>query len=298
MRANFSGIPGSSSSTSAAAKRDIVVDPDSVTVSADFDFGPITLFEYENYVSVTAQTAEVDVSVMLSGYLDFDIWTLSVESLYVDVETAASAALALDVNVTASYNDTFSYDVGYEYYVLDVAGLLTFGPAVALSVGAALDLAASVDASLALGAAIANGTLHLDLVGGDAATADGWDEATYYANLTLAKQAAVDVTPFVSLTVGVDFEILGGLVDLSSGLTPRLNFPTTAKLDAEQDVSMGSATNGTFTVTQPGGDGMCTNGLDVKSDFQFTLDAFVTEYWNQTLYSYTADIVDECYSWV
>lgn len=299
MRANFSGIPGSSSSSaSSAARRDIVVDPDSVTVSADFDFGPVTLFEYEDYVSVTAKTADVEVDVTLGGYLDFDIWTLSLESMYVNIETAASAALTLDLNVTATYNDTFSYDVGYEYYVLDVAGILTFGPEISLSVGAALDLDASVDVALDLGAAIANGTLHLDLVGPDATAAGGWDEATYYANLTLAEEASVDVTPFVSVTVGIDFEILGGLVDLSSGLTPRVSFPTTAKLGAEQDIGVGSGTNGTFTVTQPSSDGTCTNGLNVESDFQFTLDAFVTEYWSQTLYSYTADIVDECYSWV
>lgn len=302
MRANFSGIPGVAPvpAASASQKRDIIVDPSAVVIDAAFDFGPLTLFSYEDYVSVTANTAAVDVAVTLAGYLDFDIWTLSVEALSVDVETAASAALALALNVSTSdaYNHTFSYDVGYESYLLDVAGILTLGPEIALSVGAALELAARVDVRLDLGAELANGTLHWDLLGADKTAAAGWDDATSYANLTLSEHGSVGVTPFVSVTVGLELEVLGGLVDLSSGLTPRISFPTTVTLDAEQEVDVGSGTNGTVVVTQPGSDGTCTNGVEVKSDFEFTLAAFVTEYWSDTLYSYSAAIADQCYSWV
>lgn len=295
MRANFSGIPSTASSSSGAAKRDIVVDPDEVTVAADFDFGPVTLYSYEDYVTVTANKAAVDVSVTLGGYLDFDIWTLSLESLYVDVETTASADLSLGLNVTGAYNTTFSYDVGYEYYVVDVAGILTFGPEISLSVGADLDLDAEIDVTLALGAGIPNGTLHLDLVG-DNTAATGWDEPTYYANLTLSEEGSIGVTPYLSVTVGIEFEVLGGLLDLSSGLTPKISFPTTVTLDGEQEIGVGSGTNNTVTITQPGSDG-CSNGVEVDSDFEFTLDAFVTEYWNTTLYDYNVSIADVCYSW-
>lgn len=294
MRADFSGIPASTSSTSSAAKRDIVIDSDDFTVTADFEVGPVTLFSYEDYVSVTANKAEANVSVTLSGYLDFDIWSFSLEELYVDVETSAYADLNVEVSVTASYNDSFSYDIGYVASLVDVTGILTFGPGISLAVGADLDVDVAVDVTLDVGAEIASGTLHLDLIGDDTA-ATGW-EPTYHANLTISEEGLIAVDPFLSVTVGIEFEILGGLLDLSSGLTPKVSFPTTITLDATQEIDIGSATNGTLTVTQAGSDG-CSNGVEVDSDFEFTLEAFVTEFWSTVLYNYTTAIADECYSW-
>lgn len=300
MRANFSGLP---SPTPLPTKRDLVLDPDDITASAAFTFGPVTLYSYEDVLTVTADTASVDVAVTLGGYLDFDIGTASLAALRVDVATSASAALVLGLNATAPYQDTFSYSAGYEGYLVDVLGLLTLGPAVALAVGADVDARGAVDVTLGLGAAFANATLRLDLAGGEdddgvGVGASGWgvESASYHVNLTLSEEAALGVTPFVSVEVEIDFEILGGLLDLSGGLTPKISFPTTITLDAGQDVGVGSGTNETVTVTQPVGGG-CSNGVEVDSDFDFTLEAFVTEFWSSVLYNYTVNIADECYSW-
>lgn len=293
MRANFTGIPAAATNTP-STKRDIVLDSGDVTVSADWAFGPLTLYEYENYFTATANSATVGVSVTLSGYLDFNVWGLALEDLYVDVETSTYADLSLELNVTAPYDNTWSYAIGYEYYLVDVAGLLTFGPEISLSVGADLAVEGAVDVILDIGAEIENGTLHLDLIG-DSTAAAGW-VPTYHANLTLSEEASIEVSPFLTVGIELEFEVLGGLLDLSSGLTPKVSFPVNVTLDAEQDIDVGTSTNDTVTISQPT-DGTCKNGVEVVSDFEFTLDAFVTEYWSDTLYSITIPIADECYSW-
>ncbi len=41
-------------------------------------------------------------------------------------------------------------------------------------------------------------------------------------------------------------------------------------------------------------DGTCVNGLELKSDFGFDVDAFVTQWWSGELYSVEVPILYEC----
>lgn len=294
MSANFTAIPGQSSTiVPTKTKRDIIIDPDAVSVSTEWDLPSLTLYEEDPYITATANSGSLSLGVTLDGYLDFDIWTFSLDALYVDASTTISADLELELIVTAGYSDTFSYSEGIEYYVVDVPGILTFGPELSFAVGATVDIDAAIDVVLDIGADIANGTIHLDFVG-DETAAEGW-EPTYHADLTLSEEGVIEVAPFVSVTVGLDFTILGGLLDLSGGLTPKVDFPVTATLNATQDVTVSTGSN--VTVTQVGSSGTCSNGLEVVSEFEFTLDAFLTEFWETTLYSVTVPIADECYTW-
>lgn len=293
MRANFTGIPGSPITPLASqAKRDITAGSGDVTISQQWDLPSTTIYEYDPYINVTADSGSVAVAVTLGGYLDFDIWSFSLESLYVDVETSVSADLVLEVDIGASYSNNFTYSNAIGYYVVNVPGILTFGPELSFAVGAEVNVDAAVDVVLDIGAEIANGTVHLDFVGNDT-TAAGWTP-TYHANLTLSEQGHLDVTPFLAVTVGLGFDILGGVLDLSGGVTPGVRFPMAVTLDAEQDIG---ATGTNVTVTQPGGSG-CRNGVEVLTDFEFAVDVFVTQFWEMTVYNVTLPIADLCYSWV
>ncbi|KAF3760968.1 hypothetical protein M406DRAFT_239251, partial [Cryphonectria parasitica EP155] len=295
MRANFTGLPSTTSTVTSTRrrKRDVVIDPSDVTISTEWDLPATTLYEYDPYFTAKADSGAVALSVMLGGYLDFDVSSATLASLYVDVETTTSVDLVLELDVTAPYDGNFSYGDGVEYYLVNVPGILTFGPELTLAVGAEISVDAAVDIVLDLGAEIDNGTVHLDLVG-NGTTAAGWTPS-YHANLTLGEEATVGVTPFVSVTVELDFEILGGLLDLSAGLTPEVSFPVTATLDAAQGVSAGTGTN--VTVAQVVDGAGCSNGVEVLSDFEFNLELFVTEFWSESLYNVTVPIADECYSW-
>lgn len=294
MKTQFHGLPAAS--TTDPTRRDIIIDPDKLTYSNSWSLPSQVLYEYDPYVTVTAQSGQLDLSVGLSGYLEFDVGALSLDALHVDFETAIRSDLVLELGVTAPYNTTFAYTPeGLVYYIVNVPGIITFGPELLFSVGADLDVAAAVDVVLDVGAEIENGTVHIDFVDFDATNAAGW-EPTYHANVNISEKAEVAVSPFVSFTVGVEFELLGGALDLSGGLTPKASFPTTVTLDAGQGIGAGSGEN--TSVTQPGGGATaCTNGAAVVSDFEFSLTAFVTQWYNQVIYDVKVPIADECYSW-
>lgn len=295
MKTQFHGLPAAS--TTDPTRRDIIIDPSKLTYSNTWSLPSQVLYEYDPYVTVTAQSGQLDLSVGLSGYLEFDVGALSLDALHVDFETSIKSDLVLDLAVTAPYNTTFAYAPdGLVYYIVNVPGIITFGPELLFSVGADLGVAAAVDVVLDVGAEIDNGTVHIDFVDFDATNAAGW-EPTYHANVSLSEKAEVAVSPFVSFTVGVEFELLGGALDLSGGLTPRASFPTTVTLDAGQEIGAGSG--GDTSVTQPGGGAAeCANGAAVVSDFEFSLTAFVTQWYNQVIYDVKVPIADECYSWV
>ncbi|KAL1878214.1 hypothetical protein Daus18300_002131 [Diaporthe australafricana] len=295
MKTQFHGLPAASSVN--PAKRDVVIDPGKLTYNSTWNLPSQVLYEYDPYITVTAQSGQLDLSVGLSGYLEFDVGALSLDALYVDFETQVKSDLVLELGVTAPYNNTFAYTpAGLVYYIVNVPGIITFGPELLFSVGAEVDVAAAVDVVLDVGSEIANGTVHIDFVDFNATAAAGW-EPTYHANVNISEKAAVAVSPFVSFTVGVEFELLGGALDLSGGLTPKASFPTTVTLDAGQDIGAGSGEN--TTVSQPGGDtaAACENGAAVVSDFEFSLTAFVTQWYEQVIYDVKVPIADECYSW-
>lgn len=293
MKTQFHGLPAAS--TVNPAKRDVVIDPGKLTYNSTWNLPSQVLYEYDPYVTVTAQSGQLDLAVGLSGYLEFDVLGLSLDVLSVDFETQIKSDLVLELGVTAPYNNTFAYTPdALAYYIVNVPGIITFGPELLFSIGADLDVAAAVDVVLDVGSEIENGTVHIDFVDWNATAAAGW-EPTYHANVNISEKAEVAVSPFVSFTVGVEFELLGGALDLSGGLTPKASFPTTVTLDAGQDVGAGSGEN--TTVSQPGGEGTCENGAAVVSDFEFSLTAFVTQWYKQVIYDVKVPIADECYSW-
>ncbi|KAI3395393.1 hypothetical protein diail_1384 [Diaporthe ilicicola] len=295
MKTQFHGLPAASSVN--PARRDVVIDPGKLTYNSTWDLQSQVLYKYDPYITVTAQSGQLDLAVGLSGYLEFDIWALSLDALHVDFETQVKSDLVLELGVTASYNNTFAYTPGgLVYNIVNVPGIISFGPELLFSVGAAVDVAAAVDVVLDVGSEITNGTVHVDFVDWNATAQTGW-EPTYHANVNVSGKAEVAVSPFVSFTVGIELELLGGALDLSGGLTPKASFPTTVTLDASQNVGAGSGEN--TTVSQPGGESAaaCENGAAVFSDFEFNLTAFVTQWYEQVIYDVKVPIADKCHSW-
>jgi len=82
----------------------------------------------------------------------------------------------------------------------------------------------------------------------------------------------------------------GGLLDLSTGLTAKPEFDNSFVLNAGETVSNTGITGYNAT-------GACDQGLELKSDFVFAIDAFATQWYNVELYKVTVPILDKCYSW-
>lgn len=211
--------------------------------------------------------------------------------MYLEVNTTSDIVLELDIDVP--YNKTFSYEKALDFYAVNIPGVLSFGPDISFSIGAEVDAGAGVGVVLDLSSTITNGTIVLDYTGN--LTATGSWEPTVDISVTISEAADLAVRPFVTSLFALEFEILNGAHNASGGIAPQSSFPTTISLAAEQET--GGGKNGNATITEAGSAG-CEIGVEVVSDFNFALDAFVTGRWND---EYALDVsipvLDQCFSW-
>ncbi|EPE02600.1 hypothetical protein F503_06576 [Ophiostoma piceae UAMH 11346] len=272
-------------------KRQIVATP-SLTIAHSVSLPPTVLFS-EAPLTLTADKATISASATLSGTIRYSILTFTLKEFTVDFDTSLSTELGLDLVLTGAYNATPKYSApALEYDVISVPGILTIGPELLFDVGVAVAVDAALAATAKVGASITDGNVHIDVLNQGLTTTSGWvPEFTHSVNISENAHASID--PFVDVTVGIACKILDGLLDLSVALEAQPRFNNEFILAATQSES-GNATS--TAITTGGGSGSCANGVEVVSDFQFSLIAIVTQFWSDTIYSVNVPVANECYN--
>ncbi|TLS30743.1 hypothetical protein PpBr36_03912 [Pyricularia pennisetigena] len=258
-----------------------------------------TLLDLDPYLEIIADHASFESAVTFSGKLNYDFWAFKLKELYFDLDASFKADVALSASIQAAYSQNFQYAPDeLEYTLINVPGVVALGPGVAFGIGVNLSASGAVDVHTALGVAMPKGNVHLDLVNKDRGTsATGWDPK-YTAAANISQKAEVGADVYASVTVSLAVKVLGGLVDLSSGLTaePRVN--NRFSLAGNQQLSVGGSatTKPVGSVLQPvTGQGSCEQGVGIKSDFVFKLKGFITKYWSRDLFGVEVPIANQCY---
>ncbi|KAH8596648.1 hypothetical protein B0O99DRAFT_509693 [Bisporella sp. PMI_857] len=280
----FGGIQGT-----AVAERDLILDP-SYTLSAAYSLPPdTTLFSQPPYLTVTADSGSFTSNITFSGYLRYNWLEIKVEELFFDIDTAFTAGLVLSADVTAAYENTFTYlPVDLTYSFISVPGILELGPALKLQVAAHISASGAVDLTTSLGVSLADGNVHLDLLDEAKSSTSGWTPS-YTAAANISAAVVAEINPSVPVTVELAIDFFSGLLDLSTGVTATPGLENTFTLSA----TAGGGTSGVIGAREV----ICENGVQVESKFTFNVVAFVTQWWSQELYAVEVPIVDECYSW-
>ncbi|KAF4455791.1 hypothetical protein F53441_1990 [Fusarium austroafricanum] len=269
------------------------------------------LFKEDPWVTIKAEKAEFSSTVSFSGRAKYNFWRFKMEDLYFDLDTHFSADVGLSAEVVAAWSRSILYDPDtLTYTLVEVPGILSLGPGVAFAVGVDIDTSAAVAVRAGAGIAIPAGNVHLDFLDSNKNAATGWEpQYTSYANISESVEVGLNAS--ASVTVQLTFKLLGGLVDLSSGLTATPEFVNKFTLDAEQSAhasSQGSGVNllngdlsavpapastpgSAVSVVEPAK--QC--GVSFKSDFIFDLDGFATKWWKANLYHVEVPITDICY---
>ncbi|KAF9876099.1 isoamyl alcohol [Colletotrichum karsti] len=274
------------------AKRDITWDDEGVHISNSLSLpAATTLFTADPYLAVTADEASLTSSMTFSGVLKYTVIPPKVDELALDIDTTFAAALGLTVDVKAPYAGNFTYDpedLGYNF--VDIPGIIKLGPALGFAVGLELEADAKATVTTDLGLDFPDAKLHLDLLNSSANAATGWDPV-WTAHANISEKAAVGVNPYVELGVQLVFNILGGAIDLSTGVTSHSKLVNDFTLSASQGVGTGGTGIGQDNTN-------CAEGFAVKSDFFFSVVGFATKWWSQELYSVEVPVADECYTWL
>ncbi|PVH79543.1 hypothetical protein DL98DRAFT_460787 [Cadophora sp. DSE1049] len=273
--------------TTTAAKRDLLSTfigsfPTSVVVAND------------SSLTITATDTSLTGSLDLAGHISFNFWKFKFTKFYFDLDLSASAATNIDVEVTASYDDSI-----YTYSPLDltiaafsIAGILSIGPQISFELGVEVSAEGSVGISTELTASLADGVVHLDLLDSTSSYTSGWTPTfTHDTNITAAIESQVN--PYVKLTAEIGANLLNGLIDLSAGISLKPEILNVFDVNADFEIS--NTNNVTFPVST---NATCANGLWFASSFVFDVTAFVTSLYTVTLYEYTAPIYESgCWSW-
>jgi hypothetical protein len=271
----------------------------SITFSEGLDNNTV-LYSDGKYVSVVAEEAFFTSTITFSGYLNYNFWGFKLQDLYFDIDTYFNAEVGLSADVAAAYTKSFTYKPEeLSYSLISVPGIVSLGPGIAFGIGVDLSASASVGVKAGLGVTLPDGNVHIDLLNNDKTATSGWTPKYHsYANITEAADVRIDAS--AEVTVELAFELLGGLVDLSSGLTATPGFANTFRLRGNQSASInGTGTNVTTGVSIPAdkkGECASANGVAFQSDFFFKLTAFATQWWRKQLYSTTVPLWKYCYS--
>jgi hypothetical protein len=270
--------------------RALVLDP-TFTINNAIALDPYTtLYSYSPYLTVSADTASFTSNVTFSGYLKYNWLSVKLAALYFDIDTSFTSELSLTASIHSAYNTTFTYAPSTLFYGLTVPGILELGPQLKFAVDAELADSEAVNLTATTGVTLSDGNVHLDVLDSSLSSTSGWNP-TYSASARVSGQAAASINPTASLTVELEINFFGGLLDLSSGITAKPGFENSFMITADEGVDL----SGVMNVTA---DGTCVDGLELKIDFVFEVDAFVTQWWSGELYSVEVPIFDECYSWI
>lgn len=148
---------------------------------------------------------------------------------------------------------------------------------------------AEVTLTTELTAGLTDGNVHLDLLDSALTTTSGW-APTYSAKVNISGEAKAELNPAATLTVEIAINFFGGLLDLSTGLTAAPGFNNSLILTGAAGVDVAGVDNLTSN-------GTCNEGLELISEFVFSVKAFATQWFSTTLYSVDIPLLDECYSW-
>ncbi|KAH6951500.1 hypothetical protein DER45DRAFT_576548 [Fusarium avenaceum] len=248
------------------------------------------LFSEAPWVTIKAEEAEFSSTISFSGYAKYNFWRFKMEKLYFDLDTHFSADIALSADVAAAWSKSILYDPDtLTFTIVEVPGILSLGPGISFAIGVDVDTSAAVSVRAGAGIAIPSANVHLDALDSSKNMATGWTpQYTSYANISESVEVGLNAS--ASLTVQLTFKLLGGLVDLSSGLVATPEFINKFTLDAEQSAvasHLGSAVHVDGTSKE------CD--VSLKSDFEFNLEGFATKWWRANLYSAKVPITDICY---
>ncbi|KXJ89416.1 hypothetical protein Micbo1qcDRAFT_235234 [Microdochium bolleyi] len=275
-------------------KRKITFDKSGIRISNNVSLPASTqLFSVPRYVSLTADEAFVGAEVTFSGKLKFNILRAKLEQLTFDIDASMAAQLGLTLNVEGPYTNSLRYAPGeLSYQLVNIPGILKFGPALEFAIGMDVDADAKLSATTDLALAMPAANVHLDAVNGKNNQATGWTpKFTAQANIT--QKAQVGLNPWVELTLEMAVELFGGALDLSTGVTAKPKMTNQFDFNAGQTVGTGGVGQ-----NNDGNPRTCDTGLAIRSDFDFSLIAFVTQFWKSTVYSTHVPVANECYTWL
>jgi hypothetical protein len=291
MEMTFTSLPA------ATLMRRLTLSPSYSLQFAEGLDGRTTIFTDGKYIDIAAEEAWFSTKLTFSGKLKYNFWGFKVQQLYFDLDAEFGSSAVVSAQIQAAFKEAVQYkpdDLAYS--LIDVPGIVSLGPGLAFGLHVNVEASAAVDLYAGVDVSLPAGSVHVDFLDGFKTTTSGW-EPEYNSFVNASQSADVSLEVGADLSVMLQFKLLGGLVDLSSGFTASPGFDNTFKLRGEQEASVNGTLKGISAGLDVPRDAIScadTNGVEFVSDFLFSLKAFATKWWEKELYAVRVPIVDYC----
>ncbi|KAL2063139.1 hypothetical protein VTL71DRAFT_6211 [Oculimacula yallundae] len=245
-------------------------------------------------IAVSVHDPKLGGDLSVNGHLHFSWLKLKPTSFFVDIDLGLSASI--NVKATASVssgNDVLQFaPASLTVSAFSIPGILDVGPAIAFKMGCEISASGTAEISADLTAEITNGHAHIDFLDKTKTVSSGWKPVFKHAvNVSAAIEAQVN--PFVELTAEMAVKFLGGLLDLSSGVTAKPTLLNVFSLQAQFNID-----NANKITIPPATDKNCINGFFFSSTFNFVVTAFVTQFYDVEVFRFDAPVFDSgCWTW-
>ncbi|KAI1777124.1 hypothetical protein F4818DRAFT_439486 [Hypoxylon cercidicola] len=283
----FSDVQGSMSNNSG----NITFDEPGINIASNFSLptGDEILSD-PPYFSATANNGYLSDAAVIRGHFSYDVPTQQLQSLWFDIDSAFYGDLAVTFNVSMPLSsNSYSFSPGTFFAsAINVPGAFSLQPALRWSVGADVGADGAVHHSSNITMSIPDGHAHIDFMNSSKSSIVGWGPRLTSAVQT--DQAATGhASPFVAFSIELGLNIMDGLFNTTGGVTATPQFVNELNV-AQSQTRIRKADRMIWprNIT-------CSNGFELRSAFNFTVDAYVTDAWQKTLYNTEIPIEDECY---
>ncbi|KAI1662180.1 hypothetical protein F4813DRAFT_396885 [Daldinia decipiens] len=286
MHVTFSHVRGSIQNSSG----NITFDEPGINVASNFSLPPdMEIFEAPQFTTIAKDGYLTDAAI-IRGYFSYDVPSARLQSLWFDIDAAFIGDLSVTFNLTAPLdNNNFLFSPGQFFpSAISVPNAFSLKPALRWAVGADVGAVGAIYHNSNITTEINDGHAHIDFMDANKSYAVGWSPRLASAVET-AEAATGHASPFIDFTIELALDVMDGLYNTTGGITARPQFVNELNVAQSQTrVRKASRMIWPRNVT-------CTNGFELRSAFNFSVNAYVEGSWEKTLYNTTVPIADECY---
>ncbi|KAL7622231.1 hypothetical protein AAE478_007734 [Parahypoxylon ruwenzoriense] len=269
----------------------ITFDEPGINVASNFSIPQdMGLFSAPPYFSATADGGYLSDAAFIRGYFFYDVPSENIQSLWFDIDAALFADLAVTFNLTgASNSNEYTFSPGTFFpSAITVPSAFNLKPALRWAIGADVGAEGVVSHSTNITVTIPDGRVHLDFINENRTSIVGWGPRLT-SSFNTREAATAHTSPYVDFSIELALDVLDGAFNVTGGVTARPQLVNELSVAQNQRViRKANHMNWLRNVT-------CSSGYELRSAFNFSVAAFVTDRWEKTLYNTNIPITDECY---
>lgn len=268
----------------------ITFDEPGINVASNFSLPRGMVIFSDQFFTGKVNYGSLSDAAVIRGHFDYDVPSSQLKSLWFDVDAAFFGDLGITFNLTAPLNNNnYEFNPGTFFpSEINVPGAFSLKPTLRWTVGADIGAVGPIYHSSNISLEILDGHAHIDFLNSSRSHATGWSPRLA-SSVNTREAATGHASPYINFSVELALEVLEGVFGVTGGVSSRPQFVNEFNLpQSHTRIRKADRMIWPRNVT-------CTNGFELQSAFNFSVSAYVTDWWQQTLYHTKIPIADECF---